>query len=409
MLPASLAPYGLNSVTGWLFTATGAILLAVVFAELSRAFPKDGGPYVYTRAAFGEMAAFVVAWGYWVAVWVGNAAIATGSVSYLSSLVPWIARTPGAPPLVTIAFVWLLTLVNCYGVRAAGWVQAVTTLMKLSALLAVALLGVFLVRTDLVLQHAAVPLTLEGTTAAATLTMWAMLGLESATVPADKVKDPERTIPRATLLGTVLTALICALACSIVLVMVPSSRLANSNAPFAEAARAFWGDRSAALVTLFAAVSGFGALNGWILLHGELPYAMARDGVFPRVFARESARHTPTFALVSTSVLVTVLVLTSFHGSMVEVFTFMILLATSSNLVTYLVCALALLVLMRRGQLGGAGRGTPWLAVAGVLGGAFSLWAIFGAGRSAILWGLVLLLAALPVYGLMRMARSSGP
>jgi APA family basic amino acid/polyamine antiporter len=132
---------------------------------------------------------------------------------------------------------------------------------------------------------------------------------------------------------------------------------------------------------------------------------MARDGVFPRVFARESARHTPTFALVSTSGLVTVLVLMNFHGTMVEVFTFMILLATSSNLVTYLVCALALLTLMRRGQLSSAGRHTPWLAVAGVLGAAFSLWAIFGAGRSAILWGLVLLLAALPVYALMKTAR----
>lgn len=407
MLPASLAPYGLDSVAGWLFTAAGAILLAVVFAELSRAFPRDGGPYVYTRAAFGELAAFVVAWGYWVAIWVGNAAIATGSVSYLSALVPWIARTPGAPPLVTVFFVWLLTLVNCYGVRAAGWVQAVTTVMKLLPLLAVAFLGVFLVRADLLAAHASVPLTLGGTTAAATLTLWAMLGLESATVPADKVRDPERTIPRATLWGTVLTALVCALACSIVLLMVPAAQLASSNAPFAEAARAFWGDRSATLVTLFAAVSGLGALNGWILLHGELPYAMARDGVFPRVFAHESPRHTPTFALVTTSGLVTVLVLLNYQGSTVEVFTFMILLATSSNLVTYLVCCLALLTLMRRGQLGGARRGTPGLAAAGLLGGAYSLWAISGAGRSAILWGLVLLLAALPVHALMKIARRS--
>jgi APA family basic amino acid/polyamine antiporter len=207
------------------------------------------------------------------------------------------------------------------------------------------------------------------------------------------------------MLGTVLTALICALACSIVLVMVPAPQLATSNAPFADAVRPFWGDRSATLVTLFAAISGFGALNGWILLHGELPYAMARDGVFPRAFARESARHTPAFALVSTSALVTILVLMNFHGSMVEIFTFMVLLATSSNLVTYLVCCLALLTLMRRGQLGSARRGTPLLAMVGVLGGAYSLWAISGAGRSAILWGLVLLLAALPVYGLMRMAK----
>jgi APA family basic amino acid/polyamine antiporter len=404
LLPAALGPLGLSSLAGWLFTATGAILLAFVFAALSRAFPRDGGPYVYTRAAFGELAGFIVAWGYWVSVWVGNAAIATGGVSYLSVLFPWMARVSGASALVTIALLWALTLVNCYGVRAAGWVQSVTTVMKLLPLLAVALLGIVVVftRRDLLAVTSGPPLTLGGTQTAATLTLWALLGLESATVPADKVKDPERTIPRATLLGTIATALICAVACTAVLLLVPGGELASSNAPFADAVRPVWGDRAAGLVVVFAAISALGALNGWILLQGELPFAMARDGVFPRAFARESSRGTPVFAFVFTSGLVTLLVLANFHSSMVEVFTFMILLSTSACLVAYLACSLALLVLMRRGRLGASGRGTPWLAAAGALGAAYSLWAIAGAGPDAILWGAVLLLAALPVRFLMR-------
>jgi len=405
MLPASLAPYGRNSLVGWLFTATGALLLAAVFAALSRAFPKDGGPYVYTRAAFGELAAFVVAWGYWVSVWVGNAAIATGAVSYTSAFAPWIARVPGASVVVTIAVVWLLTLVNCWGVRAVGWVQAVTTVLKLLPLLAVALVGGFYVRKENLASFADAPLTLDGITTAATLALWALLGFESATVPAEKVEDPARTIPRATMLGTVVTALVCTLACCTVLLVVPAAQLAASNAPFADAARLFWGEGSATLVAVFAAISAYGALNGWILLQGELPFAMARDGVFPRVFARESARHTPVFALVTTSVLVTLLVLANSHGSMAQVFTFMILLATSANLVAYLVCSLALLVLMRRGALEGARRGTPGLALAGALGALYSLWAIAGAGREATLWGAVLLAVALPVYAATRRAR----
>ena len=405
MLPASLAPYGRNSLVGWLFTATGALLLAAVFAALSRAFPKDGGPYVYTRAAFGELAGFVVAWGYWVSVWVGNAAIATGAVSYTSAFAPWIAGVPGASVVVTIAVVWLLTLVNCWGVRAVGWVQAVTTVLKLLPLLAVALVGGFYVRRENLAAFADAPLTLDGITTAATLALWALLGFESATVPAEKVEDPARTIPRATMLGTVVTALVCTLACCTVLLVVPAAQLAASNAPFADAARLFWGEGSATLVAVFAAISAYGALNGWILLQGELPFAMARDGVFPRVFARESARHTPVFALVTTSVLVTLLVLANFQGSMAQVFTFMILLATSANLVAYLVCSLALLVLMRRGALGGARRGTPGLALAGALGAVYSLWAIAGAGRDATLWGAVLLAAALPVYAAMKRVR----
>jgi APA family basic amino acid/polyamine antiporter len=111
---------------------------------------------------------------------------------------------------------------------------------------------------------------------------------------------------------------------------------------------------------------------------------------------------------VATSGLVTLLVLANFHKSMVQVFTFMILLATSATLVAYLVCSLALLVLLRRGQLASLRRGTPWLATAGALGAAYSLWAIAGAGRDATIWGTVLLLAALPVYALMKSAQPPG-
>jgi basic amino acid/polyamine antiporter, APA family len=402
LLPASLAPFGLNSITGWAFTVGGAIALAIVFAQLSRAVPAAGGPYVYTRAAFGELTGFVVAWGYWVAVWAGNAAIATGSVSYLSELVPSIARVPGASAIVTVIVVWLLTGVNCLGVRATGWVQSVTTVMKLMPLIAVVCLGVVVLRSSDFSHLASVPLSLSGTTAAATLTLWAMVGLESATIPADKVDDPARTIPRATIIGTVITALICAAACSFVMLMVPAARLSTSNAPFADAVRAFWGDRSASILAVFATVSGVGALNGWILLQGELPYAMARAGVFPRVFARESPGGTPVFALAFSSVLVTALVLMNFNRAMVEVFTFVILLSTCATLVTYLVCSVALLELIRRGQLGARRGTTRWLATVGVLATSYSLWAIVGAGSSAVGWGVVLFLAGLPVFALMR-------
>lgn len=400
LVPASLAPYGRNGLTGWLFTATGALVLAVVFAALSHALPAEGGLYAYTRAAFGERAGFVVAWGYWVSVWVGNAAIATGAVSYTSVFAPWIVSVPGASALVTLAVVWLLTFVNCMGVRAAGWVQAVTTVLKLVPLVAIALVGVFFVRGELVAANVGIPLSLDATTAAATLTLWALLGLESATVPADKVRDPARTIPRATVLGTVVSALVCALSCSIVLLLVPSATLATSNAPFADAAEILFGTGSGALVAAFAAISAYGALNGWILLQGELPSAMARDGLFPPVFGRLSRRGAPTVALVGTSLLVSGLVLMNFHRSLVEVFTFMILLATSATLVAYLACSLALLVLLRRGRV--VSRRAGWLAAAGALGAGYSLWAIAGAGRDAMLWGAIMILAAVPVFELMR-------
>src|SRR5271156_593187 len=161
LLPASLAPYGLNSLLAWGFTGCGAILLAIVFARLSRAYPAAGGPYAYVNLAFGPFSAFIVAWGYWISIWVGNAAIATGAVSYLSPLLPWIADVPGASAAVTLFFLWLLTFVNWYGIRASGWVQSVTTVLKVLPLLAVAALGLFTVRSTSV-AAAGIPLSLSG-------------------------------------------------------------------------------------------------------------------------------------------------------------------------------------------------------------------------------------------------------
>src|ERR1700732_187431 len=96
LLPASLAPFGLNSVIAWALTAGGGVLLAIVFALLSRAYPQAGGPYAYVRLAFGPLTAFIVAWGYWISIWVGNAAIATAAVSYLTPLMPWIDTVAGS-------------------------------------------------------------------------------------------------------------------------------------------------------------------------------------------------------------------------------------------------------------------------------------------------------------------------
>jgi APA family basic amino acid/polyamine antiporter len=402
LLPASLAPYGLNSIVGWLLSAAGAIALAVVLSRLSRAFPGGGGPYAYTRAAFGPLAAFLVAWGYWINVWVGNAAIATGAVSYLVPFVPRIGADPHLSAAVVVAILWLLTGVNCIGVRAARWVQSVTTVLKVLPLLAIAAVGVFAVKVNSLAGNAAVPLSFSAVTASATLTLFALLGLESATIPDGKVADPERTIPRATMIGTVLTALIYIVSCSTVLILLPTAQLASSNAPFADVARMFWGSRGAALVALAGAISGFGALNGWILLQGEVPYVMAKDGVFPRVFARSSKRNTPVVALVFGSVLVTILVFLNAGHSTVRVFTFMVLLATTACLVMYLVCSLALLRLHRQGRLGTARRGSAGLAVVAVGGIVYSLWAIAGAGTEALVWGLVLFAMGGPVYWAMR-------
>jgi APA family basic amino acid/polyamine antiporter len=328
-------------------------------------------------------------------------------VSYLSPLQPWIHDLPGASVSVSLFLIWLLTLVNWYGIKASGWVQSVTTVLKILPLIAVSVLGVATVRGNAVAGVAQIPLSVGGVTAAATLTLWALLGLESATIPADKVANPGRTIPLATLVGTVATALICVIACTTVLLLVPPATLAESNAPFVDLTSRYWGSSVGKLVAVFAAISAFGALNGWILLQGELPRAMAASGVFPRIFARESVHQTPGFGLCVGSAVATFLVLVNYQKSMVGIFTFMALLSTTACLVMYALCSAALLRLQWTQQLGAARRGSVPLAIVGIIATAYSLWAIIGAGADAVLWGAALLLAGVPLYYSFRSARQS--
>jgi basic amino acid/polyamine antiporter, APA family len=398
LIPATLAPYGLNSLVAWGFTALGSILLAIVFSRLSRAFPDAGGPYAYVQLAFGPLAAFLVAWGYWISIWVGNAGIATAAVSALTPLLPWIAVVPGASAAITIALLWLLTLVNWFGIQASGRVQTVTTVLKMLPLIAVAAVGIWSVRGTDVAAAASVPLSVGSVTAAATLTLWALLGFESATIPADKVANPRRTIPLATMAGTIVTALLCTLACTTVLLLVPKDILLQSNAPFVDLANQLWGSGVGKVVAVFAAISGLGALNGWILMQGELPTAMAKNGVFPKIFARLSSRGTPGFALCFGSGLVTLLIAASYGNSMVRVFEFMILLSTTACLVMYALCALALLRLQWTGRLRGARRGSVALAGIGICAALYSLWAIAGAGAVPVGLGALLLALGVPLY-----------
>lgn len=411
LLPASLAPFGLNSVLGWLITAGGALLLAVVFAQLARFFPRAGGPYVYPRVAFGECTGFLMAWGYWVSVWVGNAAIAIGTVASLAELVPMLKTTVGAPAFTACAFIWMLTLLNWRGVRYAGAFQLITTVLKLLPLLAVIVLaGTLLATHDVsVVKVTEQPFTWSAVTASATLTLWSLLGLESATVPADDVIDPRRTIPRATLIGTLLAAVIYIIVSTTVLLLIPQAQLADSNAPLADVVRLFWGGTAAQAIALFAFISGFGALNGWILIQGEMPRVLAREGVFPAVFARESRFGTPGFALFLTSALSTPLVLMNYSDSMVQIFTFTVLLATSVFLVMYLFCALAAVKLAWRGDFGMRGRRLLVMLSIAWLAALYSLWTLYGAGARAFWWGMVLFAAGLPVYVFMRRAQAMAP
>ncbi len=401
VLPAGLAPYGFNATLGWLITVAGCLVLARVFARLARDFPAADGPYAYMREHVGEAVAFVTIWCYWVSLWLTNATLATGVVGYLGTLVPAIATVPPAVP--ALALVWLFVGVSLYGARTGGGVQIATTALKLVPMAMVIVLGLWLLVAEpgAYAHPPATPLTLGGTLAASTIALFAMLGLESATVPAGRVQDPGRTIPRATLAGTLIAAVVYIAVSTVPMLVIPQEELAKSSAPFADLLDRALGEGTGRWLAVFVVVSGIGALNGWTLLVGELTRTMALHGVMPPVFASTNRRGAPAAALVVTGLLATAMVLMNYSKSLVQGFVFLTTVVTAANLPLYFFCSVTLAVVWRR-----RGRAPRDLVVLAVLGSAYSVFAFVGVGREPFQWALALAAAGLPVYWGMRWHRT---
>jgi APA family basic amino acid/polyamine antiporter len=406
MQPASLAPFGANAFLAWGITVAGCALLAVVFATLARRLPEADGPFGYMRATIGDGAAFAALWCYWISLWVSNAAIAVGVVGYLDAVIPAIGQVP--PALAASVLIWIFIAVNLLGARTGGEVQVVTSALKLAPMLLVMVLGAWTLLTEPGAYDghmAATPVTFPATLAASTIALFAMLGLESATVPASQVRDPERTIPRATLAGTLLTAAIYMAVTAIALRLVPHQVLEASGAPFVDVLERLLGAGTGRWLALFVVISGVGALNGWTLLVGELTRTLASNGTLPTVLARSNARGAPALALVFTGVLATAVALMNYSKSLVEGFTFLSIVVTAANLPLYVGCAAALVLLWRRDR-----RSLPRLAwVAGLGGLLYSVYAFVGVGLEPFLWAVALALAGLPLYWWYRRSKDQSP
>ncbi len=403
-LPAALSgEAGPASIVALAFTGLGAMLLALVFANLGRAHPRTGGPYYFARKAFGDFVGFQTAWAYWIAAWVGNAAIAVAFAGYLGVFWGDVRTSNWVAALVAVGAIWLFTLVNILGVRETGFAQVVTTVLKFVPLAVIGIIGLFYIDGANFTPFT----TAEGgfdwhVNAAATLALWAFIGLESATVPAEEVKNPEKTIPRATIIGTLATTALYIVALVAIVGVLSQAALAGSSAPFADAANAMWGGTFLGLawgkwISLVAIAATLGALNGWIMLSARVSLAAADDGLFPQPFSR-LRRSTPVFGLVASSALASGLVLYNWNVDFGARFTDIVLLATWMTLIAYAYAAAAEVVLFyRERELFSWVKMARDTVIAG-LAFAYSVWAIWGSGEEWLAKGFMLLLFGIPVY-----------
>ena len=399
MMPAALAKFGGISLLGWVCSAIGAFLIAKVFAHLSKLLPAaDGGPYAYSQKGLGDFAGFLVAWGYLVSVWCTNAAITVSFISALSTFIPALATNPYLAIGTGLATIWFLSWINSLGILTSGILQLITTILKIVPIVLIGLVGLFYIQLNNFLPfNASGTSTIAAITATTTFTFFAFLGIECATIPSGSVANSATTVAKATTLGTLIATLVYILGTVSVMGMIPAAALKNSVTPFADAAVIIWGQGAKYWVSAGVAISAFGALNGYILIQGQLPYAVAKDQLFPQIFMRKNDKGVPVYGIVISSIFVSVFMAMNYTKGLAEQFQFLILLTTSTILIPYIFCT-ASYFLMRLRVVGITKNIFTGAIVLAALTFLFCIWIMLGLGYETVFWGFVLTMSSVPIY-----------
>lgn len=400
LMPSALASFGSISLFGWIFSAFGAIMIAKVFANLSKLIPaSDGGPYAFSKAGLGDFAGFLVGWGYLISVWTTNAAIAVSLVSALSTFFPILGQSSAFALSTGVVCLWLLTWINTLGVFTSGRLQLLTTLLKILPLILVAFGGLFFIDLQNLL-----PFNMSGTnswqaiTATTTLTFFAFLGIECATIPSSSIEDPSRNISKATMRGVWIAASIYLLSTVAIMGMIPANELKVSITPFADAAEKIYGHGAKFWISAGAAIAAFGALNGFILVQGQMPFAMAKDKLFPAFFAQQNKKGVPVNGVVVSSIIITILMFMNHSKNLANQFKLLILLSTFFTLLPYLFTTVSYLIVRARNANEFK---TPKKITAigiSIVAFLFAMWMLVGAGQEIVYWGFIMLMTGVPFY-----------
>lgn len=344
-LPYAIASYGPISLVAMGVATVGAVALAAMFAVLAKRLPAAGGPYAYVRAAFGDGLGFSQAWLYWITAWAGNAAIAVGWVFYVEKFVNKGGAT-GWSIAIALTGLWIPAAINLTGLRNMGVFQYWTVVLKFIPLALMATIGLFFIEGgNFTPWNTSGDSSWSAIGGAMAICLFSYLGVETASVAAARVRDPERNVPRATIYGTLGSAVVYMLSLIAVFGILPASALAqdSNQASYSAAADSVVGGTWAGyVVAAVVVISGIGALNGWTMICAEMPRAAAKDGLFPEMFGKLSSRKVPAFGIVSSTLLASVAVLISYWGANgATVFTTLVLMTGITAAIPYAFSALA--------------------------------------------------------------------
>jgi len=377
-MPALLAPYGSYSFLGWAVTGFGAVCLALSYSYLSSRKPGLGGPYYYVQEAFGPKWAAIVAWGYWISLVSSVPALALAFTGYSQKYLPLLSNNALYSAAFAISLIILFTAINIRGMREASTVQLVTTVIKIIPLVFLGVAGIMFGEVKEIpainpdnnsLFHMVAALCL--------LIMFSFIGVESATLPSEDTIEPKKTIPRASILGTLTAVIVYMVAMYGLMSIIPLAELQQSTSPFADAAQILIGNSGAIIITIGALFAISGTLNVCIMITGTIMLAGARNGMFPKYFSQQNTQGTPVRALLFSSTLGIIFLLISNSESLISSYEYLVIIATFAVVIVYLGTGLASIKLQWNDYKQGQKFSIMQLVIA-LLASLFSVLAIIG-------------------------------
>jgi basic amino acid/polyamine antiporter, APA family len=336
----------------WMVGGILAVAGGFVFAEMGAMLPEAGGMYVYFREAFGELPAFLYAWvAFWIIIIGSDAAVAVGFSTYLAVFFPSLGNdqiiwalgtlTVSAGQLVAVALTLVMSATHYVGVREGARVQGFFTVLIVVALAAIAVGGLFAPASPS--PAAAHPPIAPAAFGVALIgVFWAFYGWNEIVAVAGEVSNPKRTLPIALILGTGLVTLLYVGVNAAFLKVIPATEMASVAQPGTVAATRLFGPGAALLVSLAVTAAAVGCTSAGLVPAPRVVYALAKDGLFPRPFARVHPRfRTPSFGIVVQAVWMSLLCLSGRYDQLYTYATFFVILA-------YAATGIALFVFRRR-------------------------------------------------------------
>ncbi len=403
----------------WLVAAGLSILGALCYAELGSRFPHAGGEYVFLREGWSPLVSFLYGW---TRFWIGSpsaiSAYAVGTATFASGFVD--VDSLGGRNFLAVVIVWFFTCLNCMKVSFGGSVQIALTILKVSMIALLAAGAIFLSKNGSwshlhggghVFDISTIVTSSFG--AAVLAALWAFDGWNNMPMAAGEIRNGQKNVPRALIMGMGIVMLMYVLANLAWFYALPLSEILTSNSnqypdamPVAtKAASTFLGSQGVVIVSVAFVFSAIGAMNGSILTSARVPFAMAQDGLFPKWFAKVNPKtHVPVRALLTQALTATILAATGTFDQLTDYVVF-------SSWIWYAMAALAIFK-FRKSSQSFEGYKIKWYPLVPLAFFISAVWLMFQAIDSnpmACGIGAAMIFAGVPVFFLNRTVPNTNP